>query len=150
MIRIIVIMCCLCFSLKTDAQVQQDTIQISEYCIVLSFPGEYIKKEYLYEEGIFYDYIIPQESSVITIHVGAMISLPLIDKNDIISCRIIENILNDEIGTYVENGMVNYCRELNILPYHLNITYDKVSPSLKDKYNFIFDNIKIFKRQCNH
>ena len=33
---------------------------------MLSFPGEYIKKEYLYEEGIFYDYIIPQESSVIT------------------------------------------------------------------------------------
>ncbi|WP_028903841.1 hypothetical protein [Prevotella sp. P6B4] len=145
MIRRMLFFIYLCFSLKTNAQVQQDTIQISEYCIILSFPGEYIIKEYSYEEGVFYDYFFLQESSIITIHVGSMVILPLIEKKDIISSCLIGNILKDETAKYLEDGKLKYCREINIFPYHLNIIYDKVSSQLKDKYDFVFDNIKVFR-----
>ena len=96
-----------------------------------------------YEEGVFYDYIIPQDSSIITIHLGSMVSLPLIEKKEIISSRQISNLLKEECGKYIENGIVKFCRELNIYPYHLNISYDKVSLHLKKKYDDSFDNIKI-------
>ena len=96
-----------------------------------------------YEEGVFYDYIIPQDSSIITIHWGSMVSLPLIEKKEIISSRQISNLLKEECGKYIENGIVKFCRELNIYPYHLNISYDKVSLHLKKIYDDCFDNIKI-------
>ena len=52
-------------------------------------------------------------------------------------------MLKEECGKYIENGIVKFCRELNIYPYHLNISYDKVNLRLKKKYDDIFDNIKI-------
>lgn len=131
------------FSINIVGQIKPDTVRVSDFCIMLVFPEEYIKKEMLYEEGVFYDYIIPQDSSIITIHLGSMVSLPLIEKKDIISSRQISNMLKEECGKYIENGIVKFCRELNIYPYHLNISYDKVNLRLKKKYDDIFDNIKI-------
>ena len=145
MMRIIIISLFVFLSINIDAQTHRDTVQVSEFYIVLDFPGEYIKKATTYEEGVFYDYIIPQDSSIITIHLGSMVSLPLIEKKDIISSRQISNMLKEECGKYIENGTVKYCRELNIFPYHLNISYDKVSFHLKSKYDDCFDNIKIWK-----
>ena len=135
------------FSININAQIQRDTIQISEFCIMLDFPREYIKKEMQYEEGVFYDYIIPQDSSIITIHLGSMVSLPLIEKKDIIFSREISNLLKEECGKYIENGIVKFCRELNIYPYHLNISYDNVSLQLKKIYDDCFDNIQISRLQ---
>ncbi len=131
--------------LSSSLSNRQDTIQISEYNIVLSFPGEYIKRMHRYEEGLFYDYVITQDSSIITIHAGAMISLPLIEKTDVVSSCLIGNMLKDETGRYTENGIEYYCRELNIFPYHLNISYDKVCSQERYKYDYIINNIKIFK-----
>ena len=76
------------FSINIVGQIKPDTVRVSDFCIMLVFPEEYIKKEMLYEEGVFYDYIIPQDSSIITIHLGSMVSLPLIEKKDIISSRL--------------------------------------------------------------
>jgi len=135
------------FSININAQIQQDTIQVSEFCIILDFPREHIKKEMQYEEGVFYDYLIPQDSSIITIHLGSMVSLPLIEKKTIISSREISNLLKEECGKYIRNGTVKFCRELNIYPYHLNISYDNVSLHLKKIYDNCFDNIKISRSQ---
>ena len=134
------------FCVNTYAQNRQDTIQISEFNILICFPGEYIKKVYTYEEGIFYDYIIMKDSSIITIHVGTMVSLPLIEKAVVISSCLISNMLKDETGKYVEDDVEYYCRELNIFPYHLNVSYDKVSSRLKKQYDQIINNIKVFKK----
>lgn len=136
---------CLCFCINTYAQNQQDTILISEFSIEIGLPGEYVKKVYTYEEGVFYDYIIMKDSSVVTIHVGTMVSLPLIEKSIVISSCLIGNMFKDETGKNVENDVEYYCRELNIFPYHLNISYDKVSSRLKNKYDQMINNIKVFE-----
>ena len=73
--RIIIISLFVFLSINIDAQTHRDTVQVSEFYIVLDFPGEYIKKATTYEEGVFCDYIIPQDSSIITIHLGSMVSL---------------------------------------------------------------------------
>ena len=94
--RIIIIILLVFLSINIDAQTHRDTVQVSEFNIVLDFPGEYIKKATTYEEGVFYDYIIPQDSSIITIHLGSMVSLPLIEKKDIIlhQLRVVEKLQN--------------------------------------------------------
>ncbi|MEE3385657.1 MAG: hypothetical protein VZR36_11300 [Prevotella sp.] len=143
--RLLFFLFLLFFCIKTDAEIQQDTIRTLGFYIVLDIPKDNIKKVLNYEEGIFYDFIIPQDTSVITIHCGAMVDLPLIRGKKVLSCQLINGILKDESGIYEKDGKLHYCREINIFPYDINITYDIVGSTFKRKYDLIFDNIKVEK-----
>lgn len=125
-----------------------DTINIdSDYYVVMQHPGDYKIKKTNYEEGYFQDLIVIKDNCCITIHCGTMIGIPLIEKKKQLSMFCISGLVNDEKGMYIENNKKIYCREINILPYNINIVYDRVSENLVHKYDFIFNNLRLYKRQ---
>jgi hypothetical protein len=145
-ILILLFSCNISFS---EDSIKLDTIRWSKNELVIELPKHNIAQIDNYEEGFFKTYTCFLDSTIITIHIGSMVKLPLIDlKKYSLSS---EFKLGKDV--YVLRGFYNYefegslkkkyFREENYSKYGLTILYENVDESRLKFYEHILNNIKI-------
>lgn len=125
-------------------QIITDTVTIGSHIISFPKPGRYHKSEFKYEEGNSVGFVVSEDMAIIDFIEGAMIDVPPKDSALLISSQVIDCILTDNIYQYSESGEVFFQRILHIIPYNLYVTYNSVTEKFVQKYNNIFDNLKIY------
>lgn len=80
-----------------------DTIAIGSHTISFLKPGSYHKSEFKYEEGNSVGFVVNEDMAIIDFIEGAMINVPPKDSALLISSRIIDSILTDNIYKYTSN-----------------------------------------------
>lgn len=147
---------CICsekaYSKDCVPSVSTDTISNPNETILIQHPTPSKKGMLSYEEGCFEWYTCYNDCnfldiSVITIHYGVMVNLPLIDLNDKVVTD--EFILGEDIlirrGYYMEQNQKKYFREDNYFKWRINITYELVSEEHLKDYERMLNNVKIYK-----
>jgi len=127
-------------------QIITDTVTIGSHIISFPKPGMYHKSEFKYEEGNSVGFVVSEDMAIIDFIEGAMIVVPPKDNALLISSQVIDCILTDNIYQYSESGEVFFQRILHIIPYNLYVTYNSVTEKFVQKYNNIFDNLKIYTK----
>lgn len=130
-----------------------DTLLLGKsHKVLINIPDTYRKKVTNYEEGIFISYFNVSDFSMITIHFGSMVSLPLVNDS---SCVISDTFLLNNKGRLEIRKIKGYCaskiipdqnlffREDDYLKYNVSFVYENVALENVDKLNKIFDNIKM-------
>jgi hypothetical protein len=130
-----------------------DTLLFGEsYKILINIPDSYRKNVTNYEEGTFISYFNVSDFSTITVHFGSMVSLPLINDS---SCIVSDTFISSNKGQLEIRKIKGYCitkfiqnqnlffREDDYLMYNLSFVYENISFENIDKFEKIFDNIKI-------
>ena len=143
---LIIIMIAFCQVNSLGQNIITDTIAIGSHTISFLKPGSYHKSEFKYEEGNSVGFVVNEDMAIIDFIEGAMINVPPKDSALLISSRIIDSILTDNIYKYTENGEILFQRILHIIPYNLYLTYNSVKEQCLQKYNHIFDNLKIYSK----
>ena len=130
-----------------------DTLLFGEsHKILINIPDTYRKNITNYEEGTFIDYFNVSDFSTITVHFGSMVSLPIIKDS---SCIVSDTFISSNKGQLEIRKIKGYCiakftqnqnlffREDDYLKYNLSFVYENISFENIDKFEKIFDNIKI-------
>lgn len=147
---------CICFEKAyckdCIPSVTTDTIYVPNNMIIIQHPSPSKKGMLSYEEGCFEWFTCYNDCdffniSVITVHYGVMVNLPLIDLKDKVITD--EFILGEDVrirrGYYIEQNQKKYFREDNYFKWRINITYELVSEEHLNDYEYMLNNVKIYK-----
>lgn len=153
---LLMLIMCICFgkAYSTDCvpSVTTDTISNPNETIIIQHPAPSKKGMLSYGEGYFEWYTCYNDCnfldiSVITVHCGVMVNLPLIELNDKVVTD--EFMLGEDIlirrGYYIEQNQKKYFREDNYFKWGINITYELVSEEHLKDYERMLNNVKIYK-----
>lgn len=125
-----------------------DTIRWSNFQIIIELPLKSHPHIETYEEG-FFQTISCSDSTIINIHCGAMVSLPLINTNkNVVTSKFIlgkdVRVLRGYCAS-LNNGVkeTKYFREENYFKYGITVMYENADKSKLDYYDSILNNIKV-------
>jgi hypothetical protein len=147
---IIFILTLISYSSIVSAQnsIKTDTIKWSSFQIIIELPLNNHSKIETYEEG-FFRTISCSDSTIITVHCGTMVNLPLIDTNKyIITSKF---VLGGDVrvlrgySAFPNNGIrrTKYFREENYFKYGITVMYENADESKLCYYDSILNNIKV-------
>jgi len=125
-----------------------DTIKWSSFQIIIELPLKNHSTIETYEEG-FFQTISCSDSTIITVHCGAMVNLPLIDTNKYITTS--KFVLCGDVRilrgycVFLNNGIrrTKYFREENYFKYGITIMYENADESKLSYYDSILNNTKV-------
>jgi hypothetical protein len=149
-IKIILILLSISSFVSSQNDIKTDTIKLPDYLIIINVPLKSHSHYDRYEEG-FFRTITCIDTTIITIHCGAMVNLPLIDltKNTITSKFILGKDVSVLRGycDSLNNGVKRkkYFREENYFKFGITVMYENVDEFKLIYYDSILNNVKIIK-----
>ena len=138
---------------QSNRKMGTDTLYLigDKYKLIIDLPFLSFKSISPYEEGFFVSYS-NNDTSVLTIHYGSMVSKPLIKENEctVLNNFILENKFQELSGFCIVTNNIfskakKYFKEMDFTNPNITVMYEWVNESEIDKYNKILENIKIIK-----
>jgi hypothetical protein len=148
-IKILLILLSFNSFVSSQNSIKTDTIKWSNYQMIIELPTKSHSHYETYEEGFFRTISCFSDSTVITIHCGAMVNLPLVNqaKYTITSKFVLDNDVRVLRGycDSLNNGIKRkrYFREENYFKSGITVMYENVDESKLIYYDYILNNIKI-------
>jgi len=144
--KIIIALLCFTNVVLGQMQTKADTILChSNINIIIEYPLINRVNIMNYEEGYFKTINCILDTTVITIHCGRMMNLPLTDLTEKIICS--KFVLGKDVriirGYYVQDGRKKYFREDNYFKYGITIVYENVDETKLIYYEHFFNDMKI-------
>ena len=129
------------------SQIKADTISIGENRIVLFYPSKSIVSMTNYEEGFFKDISCIEDTAIIGLHYGDMVTIPLIDhpKKIVTNEYVLANLFRQTRGFYYLDGVKKYFREDNIYKYGFNVYYTNVPERKLSFYESLLNSLKFIE-----
>ena len=143
--KIIFVLLCFANAVFGQLQIKTDTILCFGRKMVIEYPLKSRVNIVNYEEGYFKTINCITDTTVITIHCGSMVNLPLTSMTNKTLCS--EFILGKDIrsirGYSILNGGKKYFREDNYFKYGITVVYENVEERKLMYYEHFFNNIRI-------
>jgi len=154
-IRFILILLSISSFIPAQNSLKTDTIKWSGSQIIIELPSKKYVHTETYEEG-FFQTMTCLDSTIIIVHCGAMVNLPLIDMNKYVVTS--KFVLGEDVRVlrghcvYSNNGVrkTKYFREENYFKYGITVMYENADESKLEYYDSILNNVKVIDVRKEH